>query len=104
MHIYLDFNVNFMKMSVADTLDFISFFAFRCNGTTVLAEIHRVIMRDREMYRVRATAFGDSFYEFLYDLADELFPEVDAEIIVSVLENNDCNMEKTVDQLISLFR
>ena len=33
-----------------------------------------------------------------------LFPEVDAEIIVSVLENNDCNMEKTVDQLISLFR
>ena len=35
---------------------------------------------------------------------NELFPEVDAEIIVSVLENNDCNMEKTVDQLISLFR
>ena len=33
-----------------------------------------------------------------------LFPEVDAEIIVSVLENNDYNMEKTVDQLISLFR
>ena len=33
-----------------------------------------------------------------------LFPEVEAEIIVSVLENNDCNMEKTVDQLISLFR
>ena len=33
-----------------------------------------------------------------------LFPEEDAEIIVSVLENNDCNMEKTVDQLISLFR
>ena len=65
-----------MKMSIADTLDFISFFAFRCNGTTVLAEIHRVIMRDREMYRVRATAFGDSFYEFLYDIARELFPEV----------------------------
>ncbi len=65
-----------MKMSIADTLDFISFFAFRCNGTTVLAEIHRVIMRDREMYRVRATAFGDHFYEFLFDLAEELFPEV----------------------------
>ena len=35
---------------------------------------------------------------------NELFPEVDAEIIVSVLENNDCNMEKTVDQLISLYQ
>ena len=30
--------------------------------------------------------------------------EVEAEIKVSMLENNDYNMEKTVDQLISLFR
>ena len=68
--------MNFMNMSVADTLDFIAFFAFRCNGTTVLAEIHRVVMQNIEMYRVQSNCFGDSFYEFLYDTATLLFPDV----------------------------
>ena len=35
---------------------------------------------------------------------NEMFPELDIQIIGSVLENNDCNMEKTVDQLISLYQ
>ena len=63
-------------MSVADALDFISFFAFRCNGTTVLAEMHRVIMSNRDMYRTQAS-FGDHLYEFLFDLAKELYPDID---------------------------
>ena len=72
-------------MSVADTLDFISFFAFQCNGTTVLAEIHRVVMSNRDMYRVSATAFGDHFYEFLCDVSKELYPDLDG--IGSCTEN-----------------
>ena len=64
-----------MPLTIADALDYISFFTFRCNGTTVLAEMHRVIMNDRESYRVKAS-FGDHFYEFLFDLAVELYPEI----------------------------
>lgn len=77
IHIFIDFNVNFIRMSVADTLDFISFFAFQCNGTTVLAEIHRVVMSKREMYRISATAFGDNFYQFLCDVSKDLYPDLD---------------------------
>lgn len=75
IHIYIDLHINFRPMSVADTLDYIAFFAFRCNGTTVLAEMHRVIMQDTDMYRIRAS-LGNHFYEFLYELADNLYPDV----------------------------
>ena len=65
-----------MPMNIAHTLDFICFFCFRCNGTTVLAEIHRVVMKNRKMYRIEADCFGDSFYQFLYNTANDLFPHV----------------------------
>ena len=65
-----------MPMSVADALDYISFFVFRCNGTTVLAEMHRVIMSNRDMYRIKAS-FGNHLYEFLFELAKELYPDID---------------------------
>ena len=50
LYIFIDLNINFVSMTVADCIDFIAFFAFRCNGTTVLAEIHRVIIEDPEKY------------------------------------------------------
>ena len=61
---FLDLNVNFMKFDVSDAIDFVSFFAFKCNGTSVLAEIHRLVMLNLEYYR---TVYDDceSMYEFL---------------------------------------
>ena len=75
LYIFIDLHINFGSMTVADCIDFIAFFAFRCNGTTVLAEIHRVIMEDPEKYWHKYANFGDSMYQFLYDTAAELFPE-----------------------------
>ena len=76
LHIYIDLHVNLLNLTVGDTLDYISFFAFQCNGTSVLAEIHRVIMSDLPLYRDKVLLFGDSFFEFLYDMAKQLFPNV----------------------------
>ena len=75
IHIFLDLHINFMKMNLSDCLDSIAFFAFRCNGTMVLAKIHRVIMSDLEKYKVECS-FGDLFYKFLYGTAKHMFPNV----------------------------
>ena len=61
-------------MTVADTLDYISFFSFRCNGTSVLAEIHRVIMNDLTKYQEEVID-AESFYDFLFNIAKDLFPD-----------------------------
>ena len=61
-------------MTVADTLDYISFFAFRCNGTSLLAEIHRVVMNDLSKYQDEVI-HAESFYDFLFNMAKELFPD-----------------------------
>ena len=50
VHIFLDLNTNLVPFSVADTLDFVSFFAFKCNGTSLMAEMHREIMSDLTSY------------------------------------------------------
>ena len=72
LHMFLDLNVNFLPFDVADALDFVSFFAFKCNGTSVLAEIHRLIMSNTKYYN---TVFNDceSMYEFLCTV-NESFP------------------------------
>ena len=69
---FLDLNVNFMRFDVSDALDFVSFFAFKCNGTSVLAEIHRLIMSNLEYYRT-INNDCESMYEFLCTV-NESFP------------------------------
>jgi hypothetical protein len=64
MHVFFDLNVNFMQFNVGETLDFISYVAFRCNGTVLIAEIHRRIMSNLEQY-VTMYSELDSMYEFL---------------------------------------
>ena len=63
-----------MKMTVSDCLGFICFMSFRCNGTTVIAEIHRAIMSDVERYKSKASKFK-FFYDFLFHTAKELMPD-----------------------------
>ena len=60
-------------MTIADTLDFISFVAIQCNGTVVIAELHRVVMSNLEYYQ-DMVSLGDSFYQFLIELHKEVFP------------------------------
>ena len=72
IHMFLDLNVNFMPFDVSDALDFVSFFAFKCNGTSVLAEIHRLIMSNLEYYRT-VNNDCESMYEFLCTV-NESFP------------------------------
>lgn len=63
----MDFNVNFCQFTVADCLDFVSYCAFRCNGTILIAEIHRLVMSDRNKYREVLKDSG-SMYQFLCDV------------------------------------
>ena len=49
--VYLDLNANFLKMTVRDTVMFICFVVFRCNGTSVIAEIRRSIFSDIEYFK-----------------------------------------------------
>ena len=65
--------MNFYEFNVADTLDYISYCAFRCNGTVLIAEIHRRIMRDINKYSDMLD-HSDSFYEFLIAVNREITP------------------------------
>lgn len=64
LHTFFDLHVNFMEFDIGDAIDFICFFAFKCNGTSVVAEIHRRIMDNIDGY---AEMHDDSenMYDFL---------------------------------------
>ena len=62
---------------MANAIDFISFCAFRCNGSTLIAEIHRRIMSDRVRYdSVFEEDCGSCWYSFLLRLNDEIMPGI----------------------------
>ena len=62
-------------MSIGDTLDFICFVAIQCNGTSVIAEIHRVIMSDLSTYREKYLE-SPTMFSFLCGMFQELWPEI----------------------------
>ena len=63
--------MNFVQFNVADTLDFISYAAFRCNGTVLVAEIYRTIMSNVEKYETVLSESG-SMYNFLITVNKEI--------------------------------
>ncbi len=71
IYIFIDLSVNFFAMNIGDALDYICFTCIRCNGTTLIAEIHRRIMLDRELYLSRRIEHN-SLYEFLYSIAVDI--------------------------------
>ena len=73
LHIYLDLNVNFASFTVADTIDLLCFFAFKCNGTSAMAEIHRSIMNDIDRYSEVWTE-SESTYDFLCTVYEMVCP------------------------------
>ena len=75
IYVYLDFHVNLISMTIGETLDYISFFSFKCNGTSLIAEIHRAVMNDLPKYR-QVYVESESMYEFLVNVSKELFPNV----------------------------
>ena len=58
-------------MTIGSALDYICFTCIRCNGTTLIAEIHRLIMNDTDMYLSRLRSHS-SLYEFLYSVAVDI--------------------------------
>ena len=74
LHVFLDFHVNLIAMDVGDTLDYISFFAIQCNGTTAIAEIHCAIMADLDTYRYECME-SDSMFQFLSNVFKKLWPD-----------------------------
>ena len=62
---FFDFHVNFVEFNVELCLEFIGYCAFRCNGTILIAEIHRLVMEDVEKYRKIFNKTGRSMYTFL---------------------------------------
>ena len=76
-------NVNFHTFTVGDTLDFISYFAFKCNGTSLIAEIHRRIMANLDRKKNEFKSSG-SMYSFLCGVNKEIVP---AKAIGSCTEN-----------------
>lgn len=67
--------MNFYPMTVADTIDYLSFFAFKCNGTSVLAEIHRTVMSNTSKYYKFMKEECSCFYEFLCKTNFKLCPD-----------------------------
>ena len=47
---FIDLNIYLVPFTVTDTIELLSYFAFKCNGTVLLGEIHRRIMSDLELY------------------------------------------------------
>ena len=47
---FIDLNIYLVPFTVTDTIELLSYFAFKCNGTVLLGEIHRRIMSDLEFY------------------------------------------------------
>ena len=64
-------------MNVSDALDFISYCAFRCNGSTLIAQIHQTIMANRVKYN---TIFKNEchkcWYLFLLKVNKDVMPDV----------------------------
>ena len=75
IHVFIDFHINLMEMSIRETLDFICFVAIQCNGTSVIAEIHRVIMSDLLKYRDKYLD-SPTMFSFLCSMFTELWPEI----------------------------
>ena len=75
IHVFIDFHVNLIEMSVGETLDFICFVAIQCNGTSVIAEIHRVIMGDLDRYRQKYLC-SPTMFSFLCSMFTELWPHI----------------------------
>ena len=70
-YIFFDLNANFVQFSVAECLDYIAYCAFRCNGTVLIAEIHRRIMSDPFRYDIMHSDSG-SMYQFLIAVNKEI--------------------------------
>ena len=70
-HVFFDMNVNFIQFTVADCLDFIAYCGFQCNGTVLIAEIHRRIMSNTHKYDIMHSDCG-SMYQFLIAVNKEI--------------------------------
>ena len=70
-HVFFDLNVNFVKFTVGDALDFIAYCGFCCNGTVLIAEIHWRIMSDTAKYDRIHSQCG-SMYQFLIRVNEEI--------------------------------
>ena len=66
--------MNFVPMTVGETLDLLSFFAFKCNGTTILAEIHREVMSNVPHYFCLWSDCS-SMYQFLSEVNKIVSPK-----------------------------
>ena len=66
--------MNFVKFTIADTLDYIAYFALNCNGTVLVAEIHRRCMCNPKKY-IGLYLNSESMYDFLCTVNKEIAPD-----------------------------
>ena len=62
-------------MTIRMTIDYLSFFCFQCNGTTVIAEIHRQVMNDPAKFKEVLKKVGFDMWIFLKYCAKKFFPD-----------------------------
>ena len=65
--------MNFHLFSVCNTIEWLSYFSFKCNGTVLIAEIHQLIMSNIKNYRKMLTK-SPSFYAFLVQVNKIIAP------------------------------
>ena len=73
IYAFLDFHANLCPMTIGDTLDYICFCAIQCNGTSVMAEIHRIVMANLKKARKRYSKCT-SMFTFLCWVFKKCFP------------------------------
>ena len=75
MHVFISWNINFMRFSVADALDYIAYCSFDCNGTSLIAKIYNIVMTNPEKYQnIYFEETNGDMYSFLVYMNKEVSP------------------------------
>ena len=68
LHILYDLNANFFPITIGMCLDYLSFVCFVCNGTSLIAEIARIILGERKsemIHLFKSNEFSLNLFSFL---------------------------------------
>ena len=98
-------------MTLRNTVIYICFVSFRCNGTSMIAEVRRTIMNDRPKYLYLFRKCKDDLWVFLFVICMKIFkiPRIkvgsctDPRYRNHINEKQDTNWNEKVDELLDVL-
>lgn len=75
IHVFLSMNIKFKTFTVADAMDYVAYCGLTCNGSTLIAEIERRIIKDPPRYlKLLSSRFNNCMYSLLCFVNSEIMP------------------------------